>query len=320
MHATMYSLNPRLQLKRRLLPFHRNVMFWKITKPAYQPDILTCHSTQTWLDLTFYSNEKTVGTWRLVTYLGPSRNLQTQIASQFPLSKLINIPPHSVYSRSAALAHCSNGYAAAFLQTRGFKREVFIELLRKDQNRTVLWRLTAAACGLASSSRLWYLTSNAAPTNFFWSHSVHVWAYFLFKRFARQERDFILVTQVINYLHYGSPDIMTLFEAFLPKEFDIGELNRHTFSALGSEIGRLSEGSITVTQMTNSDITDTTCLQAHRPNKGNSPNFASDVHAFWRVRGRMQYIGSTTSPTLLYHAGVMACKTSDIYICHLKEL
>lgn len=41
--------------------------------------------------------------------------------------------------------------SAAFLQVRVFNRKLFVKLLKKEQDRTVLWRLTEALHGLADS-------------------------------------------------------------------------------------------------------------------------------------------------------------------------
>lgn len=114
---------------------------------------------------------------------------------------------------------------------------------------------------------------------------------------------------------------------FLQKEVDVGELDHHAFSAfhhaflvLGREIDQLSDGSITVTQVGKSDIIDTTCPQACKANKGDSPASSDDVHTFRRVLSQMMYIGRTASPTLLYNASALECKTSDFHLRHLKEL
>lgn len=43
---------------------------------------------------------------------------------------------------------------AAFLQARGFDREAFVRPPMEETNRFNLWRLTAAAYGLADIGRL----------------------------------------------------------------------------------------------------------------------------------------------------------------------
>lgn len=137
--------------------------------------------------------------------------------------------------------------AAAFLETRGFNREVFAKPPREEQNRTVLRRLTAAAYKLADSCRLWYSTSNAALNSTFGLTRSRFGSTLYFKRSATQKLDFILVAQVDNYLYCGSSEMMVFFETFFQKKFDVGEPNRNTFLAPGCKIDKLLDGFITVT-------------------------------------------------------------------------
>lgn len=57
--------------------------------------------------------------------------------------------------------------AVAFLQARGFNREVFVKPPKEEQRCTNLWRLTAAAYSLEDSSRRRYLRPCAAITTVF---------------------------------------------------------------------------------------------------------------------------------------------------------
>lgn len=68
-------------------------------------------------------------------------------------------------------------------------------------------------------------------------------------------------------------------------KFEVGELNRHTFLALGCKIGQLPDGFITVKQSTKSDAIDAKCLQTHETRKRDLSATDADTHSFWRVLG-----------------------------------
>lgn len=53
---------------------------------------------------------------------------------------------------------------AAFLHARSFKPKLFVRSLMEEQDQSKLWHLTVAACGIADSGRLRYLTSDSALT------------------------------------------------------------------------------------------------------------------------------------------------------------
>jgi Reverse transcriptase (RNA-dependent DNA polymerase) len=57
---------------------------------------------------------------------------------------------------------CSLDIKAAYLQTEDFNREIYVTPPREEAEDDIVWRLTAAAYGLADSGRLWYLTSSRA--------------------------------------------------------------------------------------------------------------------------------------------------------------
>lgn len=59
---------------------------------------------------------------------------------------------------------------------------------------------------------------------------------------------FLLVTQVDNYVYTGTPSEITAYEKFLQKEFEVGELERGTFSIHGCEINQHEDFLVAITQ------------------------------------------------------------------------
>lgn len=51
---------------------------------------------------------------------------------------------------------------AAYLQAKGFEREIYVRPPPQEEQSHQIWKLTKAAYGLADSGRLWYLTSDSA--------------------------------------------------------------------------------------------------------------------------------------------------------------
>lgn len=107
-----------------------------------------------------------------------------------------------------------------------------------------MWRLTAGAYGLADSSRLWYLTSDIALINVFRLTLSKFEPTLYFRSCSTQVLDLILVN---NYTYCSWVYAMASFEAFLQKEFEVGEYDQRTILALGCEIDHISDGSIIVT-------------------------------------------------------------------------
>lgn len=169
--------------------------------------------------------------------------------------------------------------------------------------------------------RLLYLSSHAALiTEFGLTQSKFGSTLYFKKQTTSWWLEFLLATQVDNYIYCGSPDAMSLFETFLQKNFDVRKPDRHWFIAVGCEIDQSLDRSIIITQSTKTDNIDFTWLQAHRSNKRDVPASPANLQAFRQVLGQMLYICKKTYPSLLYHTSAMATKTSDLNIHHLKEL
>lgn len=103
-------------------------------------------------------------------------------------------------------------------------------------SKDVLWQLTAAAYGLADSGRLWYLRSDNALTEIFgltrskYEPNLYYWKY------LHGLLNFILVTQVDNYVYAGTHQGIEGFEALLQMEFDISEHKKSNFELFGCEV------------------------------------------------------------------------------------
>lgn len=159
--------------------------------------------------------------------------------------------------------------AAASLQARGFSREVFFKLQKEESDLTVLRRFTAAAYRLAHSDWLWYLTSNAAFTSTFGLARSKFESTLYFKNHLKiKHLDLLVVTQVDNYLYCGSPQTVTFLESFLQKKFDVGELDRRSFMALGCEVDQVKNRTVIVLQSAKTSSIDMAYLQANKQSKG----------------------------------------------------
>ncbi len=143
---------------------------------------------------------------------------------------------------------CEMDVTAAFLQARGFNRDIFVRPPREEGAQGVLWKLTAAAYGLVDSGRLWYLTSDSALVNKFKITKSKLENTLYFRRAQTGELCFVLICQVDNYIYAGRPDQIVAFKAFLQTEFEVGELCRQQFNVYGCEFDQHKDKSVTITQ------------------------------------------------------------------------
>eukprot|EP00171_Calliarthron_tuberculosum_P001417 IDg1417t1 len=210
---------------------------------------------------------------------------------------------------------------AAYLQAKGFERDIYVHPPREEQSRGVLWKLTAAAYGLADSGRLWYLTSDAALTSEFGLTKSKYEPTLYYRKNAEGDLAFVLATQVDNYVYAGVEVEVSDFERFLQAEFDVGELMRRDFYVMGCEIQQSTNGDITLTQNLKVDELNTDKLRTVTEGR-NSTELANpkELTAYKAVLGQMLFIGRMAQPVMLYHASHMATKTGRLQLHHLKDL
>lgn len=90
---------------------------------------------------------------------------------------------------------------AAFLQARGFSREVYVRPPKESNDLTVLWLLLAPSYGLADSGRMWYRTNDEALLNVNHLSRSKFEPTLYFRKSDCGDLNFLLVIQVDNYLY-----------------------------------------------------------------------------------------------------------------------
>lgn len=137
----------------------------------------------------------------------------------------------------------------------------------------------------------------------------------------REKLCFLLLTQVENYINRGTDKEITSFENFLLKEFDIGELDRHDFTVMGTEITQIINKSIGLTQKMKLDAIDLAQIKTlSSAQKGNAIVRPRNITSFGGVIRKMLFIGRISQYAILYHASHMATKTPKLMMHHLKDL
>lgn len=206
---------------------------------------------------------------------------------------------------------------AAFLQSKGFNRDVYIRPPKEEDDKETLWKLTAAAYGLADSGRLWYLTSDRSLTQSYGLTRSKYEATLYYKNSSSGQLVFLLVTQVDNYIYGGQESEIYSFEKFLQQEFHIGELDRGTFAAMGAEIVQRVDHSIRLTQVTKMDDILPPNIDTKEKDR---PAIPAELHNYRSIIGKMLFVGRLSQPIMLFHASFMASKTNRLMKHHLKEL
>ena len=208
---------------------------------------------------------------------------------------------------------------AAFLQSNGFSREIYVRPPKEEQSPRKLWRLLAGVYGLVDSGKLWYITSNDALT----SKGGLTKSKFeptLYYRKNGSELVFLLVTQVDNYIYCGTNDEIKRFENFLQAEFDIGELKHKSFTLYGCEIHQSTDMSITLSQQAKIESLTANLAIGTHDRKPDSPALPQEVTQYKSVLGKLLFIGRLSQPIALFHASRMASKTSNLLRHHLNDL
>jgi len=211
---------------------------------------------------------------------------------------------------------------AAYLQAKGFEREIFVRPPQQETSSNQIWKLTKAAYGLADSGRLWYLTSDSAIVEKFGAIRSKLEPTLYYSKNNQGQLKFIMVAQVDNYIYAGDKSNLEKFEAFLHEEFDVGELERQSFNVFGCEINQAENYSITITQdLKTSEIPDNLYRDLNSEDRsGNDLATPKEITAYKSAIGKMLFIGRITQPLFLRIASHMAGKTKNLLLHHLKDL
>lgn len=211
---------------------------------------------------------------------------------------------------------------AAFLQAKGFSRQVYVRPPREANDPTGIWLLLAAAYGLSNGSRLWYRTNDEALLGIHCLTRSKFEPTFYFKKSADNSLVFVLAVQVDNYLYTRTDVDISLFKTFLQDHFKIGSLERDSFPLLGCELTQHMDKSVTITQQARSSCIDTNSLDPAQKKKGDGDRVAtpSEVRVFRSIVGQALYIGRLTNPVLQYICSSMANKVPSLCVRHLKTL
>ncbi len=217
---------------------------------------------------------------------------------------------------------CEMDVTAAFLQAKGFERDVYVRPPREEGAKAVLWKLTAAAYGLADSGRLWYLTSDSALREKFQLSKSKLENTLYFRKTPAGDLCFVLICQVDNYVYAGETKQIREFEKFLQSEFDVGELCHNSFMVYGSEFCQHSDKSVTLTQCKKlQELEDRTRKSSGAHNRsGNDFATSDETTAFKSALGKMLFIGRMSQPIMLRIASQMATKINKLHLHHLKDL
>lgn len=115
-----------------------------------------------------------------------------------------------------------------------------------------MWECLAAAYGLVDSERLWYRTSDETlvTDNLLGKSRLETT---LYSRNVGGELNFVLVTQVENYIDAVNEMEMLEFEAFLQKRFGVGALDRNNFNFMDFMLSQDWDGTIILTKRSRID-------------------------------------------------------------------
>lgn len=211
----------------------------------------------------------------------------------------------------------------AFLQAKGFDRDVYVRPPKEADDKSRYWKLLAPAYGLTDSGRLWYRTSDQALIT---DHNLTRSRYeatLYYRHSDNHKLTFLLVAQVDNYIYAGDEREMTSFESFLQNRFRVGALDRASFDVMGCELTQSPDGSVTLRQSSRLADLDPSVLlppvrQLHRSPKRSATE--KELHSYRSALGQMLYIGRMSHPLMLSHASAMATKVSDLHTDHIRLL
>ena len=69
-----------------------------------------------------------------------------------------------------------------------------------------------------------------------------------YRKVSEDEVLLLVLIQVDNYIHKRTEEQMGIFETFLTEKFDLGSVGGNSFQAYGSEVTRMDDGSITLSE------------------------------------------------------------------------
>lgn len=133
---------------------------------------------------------------------------------------------------------------SAYLQAKGFTRNIFVRQQREESNVGGLRKLFVPSYDLPNSSRLCYLTSYEALTT-----------HYGFKQSKldpspcthRTENDtHLLLVQVNDYLYAVLSQLALSFEKILHDRFQIGSMKHILFTIMGVHLTQDKTGNITI--------------------------------------------------------------------------
>jgi len=211
---------------------------------------------------------------------------------------------------------------AAYLQAKGFEREIFVRPPAQENHSNHIWKLTKAAYGLADSGRLWYLTSDSAIVEKFGATRSKLEPTLYYSKNKEGNLSFLMVAQVDNYIYAGDQDNLKKFETFLHSEFDVGELEHESFKVFGCEINQMENYSITITQNAKMlELPNKLYRESIAQNRsGNDLATPKEITSYKSAIGKLLFIGRITQPIFLRIASHMATKTKKLLLHHLKDL
>ena len=209
---------------------------------------------------------------------------------------------------------------AAFLQACGLSRIVYVRPPSEEGTPNNLWRLTAAAYGLADSGRLWYNTSDSTLVDSFGLTRSRLDKTLYFRKCEKGQLVFVMTCQVDNYIYSGSLPEMRRFEEQLQSRFQVGELKHSDFEVYGSEISQSDEYVVTLRQDNKMNGLDLATIELSDRKDGNVSATPSELSIFRSLIGYMLFLGRVSHPFLLFVCSDMAKKTQKLQKHHLKTL
>jgi hypothetical protein len=207
---------------------------------------------------------------------------------------------------------------AAYLQAEDFIREIYVTPPQEEAEYYIVWRLTAAAYGLADSGILWFLTSSRALKTFGLTSSCLDSSTWVMN--YNTQVCLIVLVQVDNYIYAGVEEDMRSFEKFTDLRFKVGSIERDTFAVYGIEISRSTEGSYRVDQNVKKNTLDLYPYVLIKDRQGREPATDREVRFIMSTVGSLLFIRRVTRPPLIYIASHFGSRISRLQVRHVKEL
>lgn len=206
---------------------------------------------------------------------------------------------------------------SAYLQAKGFKRDIFVRPPREENDSAGLWKLLVPAYGLTDSGRLWYLTSYEALTTHYGFEQSKLDPSLYLR--TSGSSTLILVVQVDDYLYAGSPELASNFEEFLHQQFQIGSMEGNSFTIMGARLEQTQTGRITIDASEKLDQIKPLSTRSSSKEK-DRPATNNEVTEYRSLVGKLLYIGRLASPTIAFHASHAATKCCDLRLHHLRAM